>query len=101
MIVRAADGSVVIDEAEDLDRLRVETDLSLGLLDRELRSRGAGHVIDDDSAAIAPAFLAVHARPRAIEAGGRDHVHAMVDDARRNGWLTEDGGLVAHVVGVA
>ncbi|WP_221584346.1 hypothetical protein [Microbacterium sp. G2-8] len=98
MIVRAAGGSVVVHEVEDFDRFRVETGLAPAVLDGELRARDAGYVIDDDSAAIAPSFIALHAGPRTKDAAWGAHMRAMVEHARRNGWFTDDGALVAHIV---
>lgn len=97
MVTLAADGAVVQD-ADDLGRLRLRTDLDPDGVRVALRTTGTGAPIDDDTVWLDVAVLRSRAQLIATDPDWPQKWSAMIAHAERKGWLSEDGhALQVHV----
>lgn len=97
IVILTADGAVVRD-ADDCRRLHVETDLTGDDLAAALAATGTGEPADDGHVLLDLGTLRARARLTATDPEWPQHWEAMVEHARRSGWLSPDGLTVrAHV----
>lgn len=89
----AADGAVVQD-ADDLGRLHLQTDLDPDGVRTALRATGTGELIDAETAWLDLGVLRSRAALLATASDWAQGWVAMTAYAERKGWLSEDGRSV-------
>jgi hypothetical protein len=108
MIVEVVGGAderpeVRVVDVDDLSRLH----LALGEVtdeeaDRALRSGGLGRLEDAENGVLDPEALRAAARAQVSAADWEQRFDDMLDSARANGWLSDDGsGLRVHIESAA
>jgi hypothetical protein len=91
MIVRLAAEGVVVQDADDLGRLQLHTDLDADSARTALLSTESGELIDTDSAWLDVVVLRSRAALLATAPDWAQRWEAMIDDAERKGRLSQDG----------
>jgi hypothetical protein len=91
MIVRLAAEGVVVRDADDLGRLRLQTDLEAEAVRTALVTTGTGELIDTDTAWLDVAVLRSRAALLAKLPDWPQRWRVMIDEAERNGRLSSDG----------
>jgi hypothetical protein len=90
-------------DTDDLNRLH----LALGQVtdeeaDQVLRDAGLGRLQDDGTGVLDTAALRAAAEPDADVAGWGERWDRMVEEARSQGWVSEDGTMLqVHIEGAA
>ena len=98
MIVRLDADGLVVQDADDLGRLHLESALDAAGLDAALRATGSGEGAGADHALLDLAVLRSRARLAASAPDWPERWAGMVAYAERKGWLSEDGRSVqVHV----
>lgn len=98
MIVRVGtDGSVGVEDVEALDRFHVEgSGVPMAEVVAALEAVGAGTGHSAEQVAVEPGYLRT-AAPTSDAETWQQGFAGMVAYARSRGWVSEDGGLLAHV----
>jgi hypothetical protein len=98
VIVRLSAEGAVVQDADDLGRLHVQTDLDADGLRTALRTTGTGELVDGDTAMLDVAVLRSRAVLLATRPDWAERWADMIAYAERSGWLHEDGKCVqVHV----
>jgi hypothetical protein len=98
VIVRLAAEGAVVQDADDLGRLHVQTDLDADGLRTALKSTGTGELVDADTALLDVAVLRSRAALLATAPDWAELWAEMIAYAEREGWLSDEGRCVqVHV----
>jgi hypothetical protein len=90
MIVRLAAEGAVVQDADDLGRLHLQTELDADGVRTALKTTGIGELIDADNAWLDLAVLRSRAALLATVPDWAERWAAMTDHAEREGWLSKD-----------
>lgn len=93
IVLLAADGAVVQD-ADDLRQLLLETDLDVAGVRTALRTTGTGELVDDGNVRLDLAVLRSRAQLLATAPDWAQRWAGLVESAQREGRLTADGRSV-------
>jgi hypothetical protein len=99
VIVRLSAEGAVVQDADDLGRLHVETDLDADGLRIALKTTGTGELVDADTALLDVAVLRSRAVLLASTPDWAERWAEMLAYAERRGWLHDDGKCVRVHVG--
>lgn len=94
MIVRLSAEGAVVQDADDLERLHLETDLDAAGVRTALATTGIGYPIDDTTAWLDVAVLRSRAAPLVDSPNWAQRWAGMIAYAERKGWLSDDGRSV-------
>jgi hypothetical protein len=94
VIVRLAAEGAVVQDADDLGRLHLQTDLDADGLRAALTTTGVGELIDADNAWLDLAVLRSTAQLVATAPDWADQWAGMTAYAEKKGWLSPDGRSV-------
>jgi hypothetical protein len=98
VIVRLTAEGAVVQDADDLGRLHLWTDLDADGLRTALKTTGTGELADADTALLDVAVLRSRATLLATAPDWAQRWAEMIAHAERNGWLHDDGRCVqVHV----
>ena len=98
MIVRLTAEGAVVQDADDLGRLHVQTDLDADGLRTALKTTGTGELVDADAALLDVAVLRSRAALLATTPDWAERWAEMIAYAERKGWLSDGGRCVqVHV----
>jgi hypothetical protein len=98
VIVRLSAEGAVVQDADDLRRLHLWTDLDAEGLRTALKTTGTGELRDDDTALLDVAVLRSRAALLATDPDWAQKWAEMLAYAEHNGWLQDDGKCVqVHV----
>ena len=94
MIVRLTAAGAVVQDADDLGRLHLQTDLDAEGVRTALTTTGTGELIDADTAWLDLGVLRSHAQLVATAPDWAQRWAEMTAYAERKGWLSQDARSV-------
>jgi hypothetical protein len=98
VIVRLSAEGALVQDADDLGRLHLQTELDAAGVRTALATTGIGQPVDDATAWLDVAVLRSRAAPLVTAPDWAERWAGMIADAERNGWLSADGRSVqVHV----
>jgi hypothetical protein len=98
VIVRLSAEGAVVQDADDLGRLHLQTDLDPDRLRTALKTTGTGELVDAETVLLDVAVLRSRAALLATTPDWAERWADMIAYAERKGWLLDDGRCVqVHV----